>query len=202
MKTVIKYAKAIPYIIIVGLIIALCVTQCSKQKVKLDNHESELRQAIQVEKKRVIDLANREQTLIQKLNTDSVKSSRVVVALKIENKALRLEVKKAKTIRVVEIINENPELDKFIDLQDSLIANLDATVDTLELQKVRQWKSFSEILSVNDQKFAASQEINTHYVDLNESLYKSVRKERRRKTVWKIAAGILATGILYQSIQK
>jgi len=196
-KTFVKY---LPYLVIIGLVIALSVTQCQNQKHVSDIDVGELQRSVNAEKKRVIDLSNSEQSLKRKIIEDSVKSSRVVVALKIENKNLRLEVKKAKNVHVTEIIDQNPDLDKFVDLQDSLIANLDATVDTLELQKVRTWKSFNQILSVSDEKFKASQQINLHLESINSDLRKSVRKERNKKTFWKVATGIAVTGLIFNSL--
>jgi len=69
----------------------------------------------------------------------------------------------------------------------------------LELQKVKQWENFNNILTVSERKFQASQELNTHFDQLNKDLSKQVKKQRNLKTFYKIAFGIVVGGLVFQS---
>lgn len=191
--------KAIPYIIIVLLIAALSITQCSKQKFKAVNHDSELIAAIGTEKKRIIDLENRGQQLIQKLKSDSLKNSASLRVLKRENKALRKEIVISRT-NIQYVIDSIPAVDHFVDLTDSLDVIQEATIDSLENQGARQWTAFNSILSVEQEKFKASSELVKHFEEVNKDLEKRVKRERAKKTVWKIAAGLIGGALLYSSV--
>ncbi len=195
----IKLLKLIPYVIIIGLVIALSVTQCSKQKVVLDNHEAELKEAINNEKARVIDLQNREQNLKHQLKQDSIKNKSSEISYKREIKALKFTVSELRK-PVQQLIDSVPQLDAFVDAQDSVIHFQEGRIDTLTAQYYLRNLKLQGVITLTESKFEASQQINTHYQQLNESLYKQVRKERRKKTIWKIVAGTLAAGIIYQSV--
>ena len=185
--------------IIVVLIIALSVTQCQKQKFKQIDHTSEYQRAISIEKAMVVVLSNQAERLMEELYEQHEKDSVSVIAY---NKEISYWRGKAKSTRVIvkTVIAENPQLEEFVSNQDSLIETMDVFIDTLQDQKADQWQNFNRLLAVTDQKFQASQEINTNLEALNKDLNKRVKRERAKKSAWKIVAGTLAAGIIYQSI--
>lgn len=195
-KTLIRF---VPWCIIIVLMVIISVNQCSKQSIKSD-HEPELKQYIDAEKKRVIDLFNQGEDLKRKLIDLSQKDSLSVMSLKLENKALRKEVSRSR-VSIQYVIDSVPGVKKFVALTDSLDIIQEAMADTLESQKAIQWKSFNRILEISDQKFEASNKMAEDFEAMNKSLSKNIRKERTKKTVWKITAGILATAIIFQSVK-
>lgn len=200
-KTTFQRVKSyiLPAIIVI-LIIALSVTTCQKQKFKQIEHTSEYQRAISIEKARVVVLSNQAERLKADLYEQREKDSLSQIA---SNKEIRYWRGKAKATRVIveTVIADNPQLEEFVSNQDSLIATMDVFIDTLQDQKNNQWHDFNKLMAITDQKFKASQEINSHLETLNKDLSKRVRKERNKKTFFKIAAGLLAGAVLYQAIE-
>lgn len=159
-----KYFNFIPWIIIIVLLSALVVTQCSKSKVQDVNHDAELKQAIQVEKKRVVELANREEVLRERLKQDSLKNIKSLIAYKRENTILRQELKKAR-IPVQVLIDSIPSLDAFVDLQDSLIKVQEALIDSLQDQKSDLWITMNNLISIEQSKTALEHEKGLIYLE-------------------------------------
>jgi len=195
-KTFVKY---LPYLVIIGLVIALSVTQCSKQEIKTESHEAEYQAKINAKEAELVTIQNREEELKKKLYTDSLKNSASLQSLKRENKALRKEIVTARA-NIQNVIDSIPEVDHFVDLTDSLDLIQEATIDTLQNQGARQWTAFNSVLSLEKEKNAVHKEINLHLESINSDLRKSVRKERNKKTFWKVATGIAVTGLIFNSL--
>ena len=196
----IKLLKALaPWAIIGVLIIALSVVTCSKQTIKEENHESELRQAIEVEKRHSVELQNEGEALKQKIKQDSLKSKAVVIALESKIKVLTKEVKKSREIAQPEI-DKSPALTEFVSDVDSLDIAQGAIIDSLKSYNVRQWRSFNSLLSIEQEKTQVQTELNSHFVDLNIQVSRQLKKERRKKTFFKITTGIIAGVLLYEVV--
>lgn len=196
-----KYLKFIPYAIIVILIIALCVSTCSKQEIKHDNSEQVYREFINQKEKELVVIQNREQELKEKLHTDSIKNKVSEIAFKREIKLLKFTVSELRK-PVQQLIDSVPQLDAFVDAQDSLIHFQEGRIDTLTAQYYLRNIKMNGVITLTEAKFKASQEIRYNVEQLNFQLKKDVRKERRRKTAWKIATGILGALIIYESVSQ
>lgn len=194
-----RYKKLIMPIIIVGLVIALSVTQCQKQKLKHLDLTSQYQSAINIEKARVVVLSNQAERLKADLYEQREKDSLSQIS---SNKEIRYWRGKAKATRVIveTVIKENPQLEEFVSAQDSLISKMDVFIDTLQDQKADQWRDFNTLLAITDQKFQASGEINKHLESINKDLHKRVRRERSKKTFYKIAAGVLGGALIGKSV--
>jgi hypothetical protein len=178
----------------------LSVSNCQKQTIKQNNQEQHLKFLIEAEKKRVVTLKNEGEALKQKLYKDSVKQKSVVIALESKIKVLTKEVKRSREIAQPEI-DSSPTLTKFAIDVDSLDIAQIATIDTLSAQNARNWRSFNNILSVQEEKYKVQVELNEHYQDLNKQVSKQLKRESRKKTVWKIATGIIGTVLLFEVIK-
>lgn len=199
MENIKRFGKIIPYIIIVLLVCMLGITQCQKHKARVINYDMDLKHAINREKARVIEMRNREVALIEKIKQDRLKNSASASTYKSQIKALKREIAKVRI--VVDIIADTiPSLEVFLSLNDSLISAQEGRIDSLSLEKIRMYNNFNLLLTASNEKFKASNELVKHYEQLNKDLERRVRRERFRKTAWKVASGILAAGIIYQVI--
>lgn len=194
-----KYIKLVPYIIIVGLIIALSVTTCSKQKLVIDNHESELKANINQKENELVAIQNRGEAKKFQWHKDSLEMKASENRFKQVAKKATKERDKARA-KIQYLYDSIPEVKEFVDADSvSDQINLDR-IREIGLEKISIVKSFDSMLSNKDEQLKVCGDLRLHVEQLNFQLKKDVRKERRRKTVWKVAASVLAVGILYQSI--
>lgn len=193
-----KYKKFIPYIIIALLVGALAVTQCSKQKIKQEISIPDSTTFFKTQLA-VIQAQGEEQN--KKWISDSLEmKARENRFKQVATKATR-ERDQARA-RIQYLYDSIPEVKEFVHL-DSVSDKIHTDrIGELEFDQAKIIAAFNERLSVKDEQIKLSGELNNHYVDVNQYLKKQVKKERRRKTIWKSVAGILAVGILYQAVNK
>jgi len=188
--------SAIILVLVTFLIIFFSVKSCQKsaEKVEVETFDS----TIIIKQKLALIQAQGEKQLKQ-IKQDSLKTSIALQALKIENKNLR---KKLADMRpdITRIADSIPVIEEWVSLSDSLDVVQEAELDTMRAEKIRTWKSFTSILENKDDQIKLYGNINTNITDINRYLSKQVRKERRRKTFWKVTTAISATAILYLAI--
>jgi len=193
------YFKFIPWAIILILIIILSVSTCSRQKIKLDNNEAELKEQIKTEQAKIAEISAKESVLKMRIYNDSIASNLAKNEYVKKISALKRELGRARK-PVQALIDSIPALDNFVDIQDSTINLQDNRIDTLEYEKAEMWAKFNALLSASEEKNKVQIELNSHYQDLNKQLDKQVRRERNKKTFWKVTTGILGGALVAKSI--
>jgi len=194
-----KYFKFIPYAIIVALLIALSVTQCSKQKLK--DQVTAPPDSTNYFNGKLASIQADGEALKQKWVKDSLE----IKASEIKYKRVASKATKERDqarAKIQYLYDSIPEVKEFVQLDSvSDKINLDR-IGELEFDQAKIISEFNERLSNKDDQIKLCGELTDHYVDVNQYLKKQVKKERRRKTIWKIAAGAFAAGLLYQSVNK
>jgi len=193
------FIKYIPYLIIIGLVIALSVSQCSRQKVQVESNDKVFEAVLKSDKARINALEATSKALKLKLKEDSVKAIASQTKFVKEIKSLKVKLAYART-RVIPLLDSIPELDRFVDLSDSTISVQDARIDSLSAEKSEMWAKFNALIASAEEKNKVQIELNSHYQDLNKQLDKQIRRERTKKTAWKLVSGILAGGLIAKSL--
>ena len=189
--------SAIILVLVTFLIIFFSVRSCQKsaEKVEVSTVDSTgyFRDKLEA-------IQSRGESIKIAAHKDSIRTAKELQSLHSENKRLkrslipvRVEVEKiADTLAIVK---------QFLGLTDSLDNVQEAEADTLRAERIRNFKVFSNILSTKDEQQAIMRETISHLEALNKGLNKDLRRERRRKTFYKITTGIAATLVIYLAIQ-
>jgi len=196
----INFLKLIPYIIIIGLVIALSITQCSKQSIKEDNSEQILKDKINEKERELVAIRNDGEEKRQRWIKDSLQMEARATASKVAETKARKEADKALN-KIADIVQTNPDVKDFVH-KDS-IADKAATDEkkALELDKVTMNEAFRDILHSKDEQLKVKGEIIIHLEDVIVEKDKTIRKERGLKTFWKVTTGIVAAVLLFEIIK-
>lgn len=196
--------KAIKYIVIVaalGILASAGISTCTRKvELKEAGNEAVLKSEINRNKAELVVLQNREQTLKERVKQDSVKAIASQNAFKREISKLKIKLAQARQ-PVQVLIDSVPALDLFVDLQDSTIKLQGDRIDTLELQKLKLFKAFNNLILLSDEKYKIQLDLNKHHQNYVAQLKKQVKRERNKKTFWKITAMVLTGGVVYVSVK-
>ena len=193
----VKLLRLIPWFIIFPLIIALCMVTCQKQKIK---YEVKTVDSTGYFKTKMATIHARGEAIKIAAHKDSIRTAKELQSLQSENKRLkrslipvRVEVEKiADTLAIVK---------QFLGLTDSLDLIQEGELDTMRAERIRNFKVFSNILSTKDEQQAIMRETISHLEALNKGLSKDLRRERVKKTVWKVVSGVLVAVVVYVSVK-
>lgn len=195
-----RYFKYFVFSVILGIGILLAVKMCTRKRdIKEIGNEAIINHEITRDKSELVAIQDREEKLKERIKQDSLKHLASQNAFKKEIKSLKVKLAYART-RVIPLIDSIPELDRFVDLQDSTITLQDNRIDTLEYEKAEQWAKFNALISASEEKNRVQVELVKHFEDLNKQLTKQVKREKRNKVVWKVVAFGLIGGLVYQSV--
>lgn len=173
-----------PYYIIGALALWIIFRECVSPSKPLPPSIQAHTDSISVGKARVDDLQARGQTIVQRLAKDSVRhfealkrsESRVDGLTKSLSAALRRRPElRIDTVYVI--------MDSVIQEQSTQIALLTHDRDTLRL-------NYASLLRIKDTELRIKDEIAGHMTAINQDLFKTLNRERRRGKVWKVAVPV------------
>jgi FtsZ-interacting cell division protein ZipA len=107
-----------------------------------------------------------------------------------ENELIRAQLRQARTERVEQLIEEEPELKLFVEYYDSLTAHQSMRIDTLEIQRSVQEQMYNIITAKKDELIEAKELENEFLRAEIDKLYDQLRKEKRKTKRAKILAAI------------
>lgn len=195
-----RFGKYLIGLAVILILASILIRTCARKRdIKEVGNEAVLNHEINTDKAKLVAIEAREEMIRAKITTDSIKHINEMAALKRENRSLK---KQLATIRpqVDKIADSIPVVKEFVNKTDSLDIVQEAEKDTLIAYNAKTFQSFNALLNQAEEKNRVQVELNGHYQDLNKQLTKQVKREHTRKTFFKIACGVLATGIIYQSI--
>jgi len=156
METIKKYFKWFLILIIVIIAVALLISKCSHQVKENKTEKKEDKRLIQIQAK--LDSSFKAGNVLQdRLNKKALKDSLDLIESKRVIKVLNWKLEKARQ-PVQKLIDSIPELDRFVDLGDSIRFEQDTLINTLVNQKAEMWRSFTNLLSIEQSKTALEHE--------------------------------------------
>ncbi len=189
--------KLLPWFIIAPLVIALCVTQCNRQAEKVEVRTFDSTAIFKSKLEAIQKQGAKQLTAARK---DSIQAIKVIAGLQIENKILRQKLRPVR-VEVEKIADTVAIVKRYLGIVDSLDRNQNEQIDSLTAQRNRIWGSLNQIVLNRNEQIQVLTELSDHQSVVNKDLRRQVRKERRRKTFFKITTGIAATLVLYLAIQ-
>ncbi len=193
-----RFKDFIMPVIIIGLIIALSVTKCQNQNLKDDVKAPFDSTAIYKARLATLQAEAAKKVILSHL--DSVRTAK-------ELRAQSSEIKKLKKAIIPVRRSIQPLVDtvaivaEYVVLTDSLISAIQAQNDTLSAEKTRIWRALSGINFNKDQQIQLLTELVNHKEVISQDLRKKLRKERRKKTFFKVTTALGIVGVLYMSVK-
>jgi len=183
--------------LITFFVVYFSVNSCNRQAEKI---ESKTFDSTSIFKTKLEALQKQGETQAERLKSDSLKTSIALNALKRENKTLK---KKLADMRpdITRIADSIPILDTFMGLTDSLDLVQEATIDTLENEKARIWKTMNGLVFNCKEQVQLLNELADHKEAVNNDLRKQVKRERRKKTMFKVISGFLVGVVVYLAVE-
>ena len=183
--------------LITFIVIWFSVHSCQKQDIK---QEARTVDSSSLFKQRIEAIQARGEAIKTKLHTDSLKTSLALQALKIENKNLRKKIKELRPDILV-IADSMPIIRRWVDVGDSIDIVQTAEIDSLYKEKSRIWRSMNAIVFNRDEQIQLLTELVNHKEVISQDLRKKLRKERRKKTFFKVTTALGIVTALYLAIQ-
>jgi len=197
--------KHLTVIALVLLGISLTVNWMQFQSRKDESLKSELREGRltqtitrnEAEKLTALALVESER---KSRSSDSLKYKSRENGLKSIIRVQRQTIRKTRP-EISATLDSLPLVETFVNLQDSAIQNLDSLLAVQELACFEQAKSYSREIGHLNSALQAADSVGIGWREFAVSESKKSRKEKRRKRVWQVVSGILAGGIIYQSVK-
>ncbi len=188
--------KALPYLIIVGLVIALSVTQCQKQTIKQTVSTPD---STTFYKGKIATIQAQGAAEIQKLHSDLLEiKATATVYKKAADKATKERDVARKQIQ--QLVNASPELKQFI-IVDSISDKINRErIEALGLENVKITDDFLQIVHLKDEELKVNREYTNHLEVVVKDLTHEVKKQIRLKTVWKIVSSVLVAVLFYEVV--
>lgn len=193
-----KVKSYIIFGLITALVIILSVHRCSKQEAELSGITGQLESKINAKEKELVSLRNDGEEKRIQWHKDSLE----IIARSERFKQVATKATKERDIaraKIQEIVNTVPAVKEFVE-KDSLSdqINIDR-IRELGIENVSIQTSYESRLSKKDEQLKVMQGIIHDLEETNAILSKQVRKERNKKTFYKIVSGIAIGGLIFAS---
>lgn len=181
-----KYLYGTIFFILIGLLIYVL---WPRETVVVDNSKvKELQTKLQRAEKKRTDI-------ILKARQDSVLNSEKEKVYKSEISRLKGRAKAQKEKpEVMTVLNDNAEVGKYAAYLDSIVVTQDLRIDSLNKEKVEQWKNFNKLISASDSTAQANKDLNKHFQSTLEEAKEANKKLTRQNRGLKV--GIIAMPVV------
>lgn len=176
--------KTAPYLIIFALLAWIVLRECGSKPEPLPPSIQANKDSILVKKDRVAALDKAGQAIVQKMTQDSI---RHFEALKrSESRVDGLTKSLAAAVR------RRPDVirDTIFILQDSIIREKDSKIAILQSDRDTLCINYTRLLRIKESELRIKDEMFAHMEAINQELFKSLNKERRKGKVWKVAVPV------------
>jgi hypothetical protein len=135
--------------------------------------------------------------IIVKARQDSVLNSEKEKVYKSEISRLKGRAKAQKEKpEVMTVLNNNAEVGKYAAYLDSIVVTQDLRIDSLNKEKVEQWKNFNKLISASDSTAQANKELNEFVNKALEVENKRLKRQNRALKVGIVAIPLAVVAIV------
>jgi len=155
-ETAKKYFKYLIILAIVIIAAAVLISKCGGKVKEVRTEKKEDKRLVHIQDK--LDSSFKAgNDLMKRVNKKALKDSLALIESKRVIKMLNWKLEKARQ-PVQALIDSIPELDRFVDLGDSIRFEQDTLINTLVNQKAEMWRNFNNLLSIEQSKTALEHE--------------------------------------------
>lgn len=189
-----KYAVIALLLILLGLGTYLFLSKTDP--VSTDQEDAEVMLSLQAAKDRAELKAFNVEI---KARAEHEQHNQVTKAKDAEIARLKAAGRKAMTVHVDTVIQNDPELGMYVQYLDSIVVTQDSQIAELKTQTVDQWQSFNEIINASDSVSLATKELNERVLGV---MVKQNKRLKRQNLALKIGIVAIPVGIVALVVAK
>lgn len=183
--------KTAPYLIIFAMVAWIVLRECGSKPETLPPSIQANKDSITVKNARATEFHDRGEAISRKMAIDSIRNLEALKRQEIKiqglTRALAAAVRKRPEIRI----------DTVFILMDSVIQGQAGQITFLKQEKDSLRINYAELLRTKDAEIRVRSEMFDHLTMINQDLYKTVNKEKRKAKFWKVVAPVVfVTGFI------